>query len=129
MKWNLWIGIVALVFACGCVSLSTGGAAVRITANPDVVKDCKFVGQVSGSDHMWGGTAAQGIAEQNATAELQNKAADMGANTVFLARSSTGFSGSSQLGEAYVCPALKEGCEALDALQRVRAGCATPEAK
>jgi hypothetical protein len=105
-------GVLALLTMVGCSSLTPEGSAVRITSNPDVVKGCKFIGQVEGSDHMNGGLLGQGAAENNATVRLQNEAAAMGANTVFLSRSSTGFSGSSQLGEAYSCSSepVSESC-------------------
>ena len=107
MKKALLVAVAATSLVCGCVTLSAAGARVLVTSNPDTVKGCRLLGQVKGSDHMWGGSAGQGIAEENATAELQNRAAQMGANVVFLSRSSTGSSGSSQLGEAYLCEQAK----------------------
>lgn len=100
-KLLLLVAVAAVV--SGCVTTTAAGEKVLVTSNPDTVKGCRLLGQVKGSDHMWGGSAGQGIAEENATAELRNRAAQMGANVVFLSRSSTGFSGSSQLGEAYRC--------------------------
>ena len=99
------IAILLMVLVTGCASLTPAGENVRITSNPDVVRGCKYIGRVEGNDHLNGGSMGQGAAEKNATIRLQNSAAEMGANTVFLARSSTGFSGSNQLGEAYSCSA------------------------
>jgi hypothetical protein len=98
--------LLAALVSSACSSLTPAGQKVLITSNPDTVKGCRLLGQVKGSDHMWGGAAGQGAAEDNATTRLKNKTAEMGGNVVFLSRSSTGFSGSSQLGEAYSCPNL-----------------------
>jgi hypothetical protein len=93
----------ALLSLSACASLTPKGATVRLTTNPDVVKGCQYVGEVQGTDRMWGGMAGQGVAEDNAETRLRNKAAAMGADTVFLNISSTTTSGSKQKGEAYRC--------------------------
>lgn len=93
------------LLSAGCATqLNAKGAAVRVTSNPEVVRGCKYLGRVSGSDHMHGGVL-QGTAEKSADAEMRNGAAWIGANTIFLVRGSTGWGGSSQMGEAYSCPA------------------------
>jgi uncharacterized protein YbjQ (UPF0145 family) len=95
-----------LVFS-GCVTtdLNPGAEKVRITSNPEVVRGCKFVGEVTGADRMNGGTMGQGAAEENANRRLRNNAAAMGADTVFVGVSTTNTSGSVQRGEAYQCGA------------------------
>jgi hypothetical protein len=95
-------GLTALPLAA-CVSLTPAGEKVRITANPDVVRNCTLIGEVKGADHMNGGLMGQGIAENHAVIELKNRAAAMGADTVMMVTGSTGFSGSVQRGEAYRC--------------------------
>lgn len=91
------------VAACVTTNLTPAGSKVRLTSNPDVVKPCKFLGEVKGADRMNGGMMGQGAAEENANRRLRNNAAAMGADTVFVGTSTTGFSGSVQRGEAYIC--------------------------
>ena len=97
--------IAVAVAATSCVStdVTPAGEKVRITSNPEVVKPCKFIGEVKGADRMNGGLLGQGLAEENANRRLRNNAAAMGADTVFIGTSTTNFSGSVQRGEAYVC--------------------------
>ena len=89
--------------ACVTVNLSPEGSRVRLTSNPGVVRGCSYSGQVQGTDHMNGGLAGQGAAEENAMREIRNRAAEMGANTVHLVTNTTGFSGAAVRGEAYTC--------------------------
>lgn len=104
MKRLLLVLPIALVLpACVTVSLSPEGSQVRLTSNPEVVRGCSYIGQVQGTDHMNGGLAGQGAAEENAMREIRNRAAQMGANTVHLVTSKTGFSGAAVRGEAYKC--------------------------
>lgn len=105
MKPRAWI-LTTLVLACGCVTTkqTAEAAKIRMTANADAVKGCKFLGNVKGSDHLNGGAMGQGFAEESATNEMLNHAAELGANTVLTVRSTTNTSGSNQLGEAYSCP-------------------------
>ncbi|MDZ7661398.1 DUF4156 domain-containing protein [Thiohalophilus sp.] len=95
--------VALLLTGCITVSLSPEGSKVRLTSNPDVVRNCSYVGQVKGTDHFNGGLAGQGAAEENAMREIRNRAADMGANTVHIVTKSTGTSGSAIRGEAYGC--------------------------
>jgi hypothetical protein len=93
----------AVLSACVTTSLTPRGEKVRLTSNPDVVRPCKYVGEVTGADRMNGGTAGQGAAEENANRRLRNNAAQIGADTVFIGTSTTNTSGSVQRGEAYQC--------------------------
>ena len=92
-----------LLTACVTVKLSPEGSQIRLTSNSNVVNGCSYIGQVQGTDHMNGGLAGQGAAEENAMREIRNRAAEMGANTVHLVTSTTGFSGAAVRGEAYKC--------------------------
>jgi uncharacterized protein YbjQ (UPF0145 family) len=102
----LFVAAVSIALA-GCVTtdLSPAGEKVRMTSNPEVVRPCKFVGEVTGADRMNGGTMGQGAAEENANRRLRNNAAAIGADTVFVGTSTTNTSGSVQRGEAYLCGA------------------------
>lgn len=89
----------------GCVSLTPQGNRARVTSNPAVVEGCDYLGEVKG-DSAWGGYATQSTGEKEAWKELKNEAGAMGADTVLLTKSTTGFSGSVTRGEAYRCNAL-----------------------
>jgi len=95
--------VFALSLLVSCTSLTPAGQRVRVTSNADATRGCVLLGEVKGADRMWGGYAGQGIAENNAWNELKNRAAAMGADTVLLVTSSTGFSSSRAIGEAYRC--------------------------
>lgn len=95
--------VIMLCSACVNVILSPEGEVVRLTSNPEVVRGCKYIGQVQGTDHWNGGRSGQGAAEENAMREIRNNAAEMGANTVHLLTITTGTSGSAVRGEAYKC--------------------------
>jgi len=90
--------------ACATTKLKPEAASVRITANPETVRGCKFLQNVSGSDH-WNGGLAQGTAEESAIAEMKNATQWIGGNVILMVSSNTGWGGSSQRGEAYACPA------------------------
>lgn len=93
-----------LLSSCVTVAVSPEGSRVRLTSNADVVRGCKYIGQVKGSDRMNGGLAGQGAAEENAMRDVRNKAAELGANTVHLLTVSGRFSGADVRGEGYNCP-------------------------
>lgn len=92
-----------VVTSCVTTDLTPAGAKVRVTSNPEVVRPCKFIGEVTGADRMNGGTMGQGVAEENANRRIRNNAAAMGADTVFIGTATTNTSGSVQRGEAYLC--------------------------
>jgi hypothetical protein len=96
--------LVLSLFLGACVStkLAPGADAVRVTANTEAVKGCRFVKEVKGADH-WNGGVLSGKAEENANRQLKNEAVSAGANVVLVTSSSTGHNGSDQRGEAYAC--------------------------
>ena len=101
MRRVLWI-IFPCLLLVSCVSLTPQGQGVRVTSDPAVVHECTYLGSVQGRS-SWGGIAGQSTGEKNSMAKLQNGAAAMGADTVLLVTSHTGFGGSQQRGEAYRC--------------------------
>lgn len=82
-----------------CVSTTPAGEKVRVTSNPDVVKNCKFLGNVKATSG-WGGSAGTGLAGSNTEKTLQNKTAALGGNVVFVVAS-----GIHASGESYACSA------------------------
>lgn len=97
MKIVLGLGLLLLVVLLGCVSTTPGGERVRVTSNPDVVKGCKFLGNVKATSG-WGGSAGTGLASSNTEKTLQNKTAALGGNVVYVVAS-----GIHASGEAYAC--------------------------
>ncbi|MDU0113277.1 DUF4156 domain-containing protein [Psychrosphaera aquimarina] len=93
---------LALTLLSGCAQpLNSNATSVRVTNNPDVVKQCVFKGQVKATSN-WGGFAAQGVAQESIYNSLRNEAVKIGGNTVF-ANPQVGMGGAYALGEAYDC--------------------------
>jgi hypothetical protein len=101
--WTPSLALLIGVAGCVTTQLTPEAMAIRVTANPEAVKGCKYLGAVEGKDTMNGGMLGQGAAEENAMRKIRNHAAEMKANVVFLVPQSTKFSGSHQRGEAYHC--------------------------
>jgi hypothetical protein len=99
---SLWCGLA--VGLIGSLACSTQASTVRLAKDSDAVRDCAHLGRVEGSDRKDHGMLYQGVAENNATYNLRENAAKLGANTVVLAKGMTDNSGSTQVGEAYRCP-------------------------
>jgi hypothetical protein len=89
--------VLLAVTVASCVSTTPAGEKVRVTSNPDVVKGCRFLGNVKATSG-WGGSAGTGLAGSNTEKTLQNKTADLGGNVVFIVSS-----GIHASGEAYRC--------------------------
>ena len=91
-------------FITGCVTkqYTPEGEKVRVTSNPEVIRGCKYIGNVRGSDHMNGGIG-QGAAAENAIREIQNKTATLGGNTLHLVSNALNWGGADIRGEAYYC--------------------------
>lgn len=108
-RWGLLksaVGPVLLVVTvASCVSTTPAGERVRVTSNPDVVRGCKFLGNVKATSG-WGGSAGTGLAGSNTEKTLQNKTAQLGGNVVFIVSS-----GIHASGEAYRCEAARTESE------------------
>lgn len=84
------IGCLGLIVLTSCVSATAEGKKVRITRNPQATAGCKFIGNVE---------AANGFGDVEN--RLQNEAAKIGADTVFMDQNALG--PHSARGEAYLC--------------------------
>lgn len=87
-----------LVGLVGCVSMTPAAEAVRITTSPDVVANCKFLGNVKATSGF-GGPLGTALGESNAEKALQKKTLKLGGNVLNLTSS-----GVHSSGEAYRCP-------------------------
>lgn len=92
-------GVMVIVVAC--VSLKPEGQGVRVTTNPELVRACTFIGEVTGTTR-YGPTGNTATDEQSAHNDLRNNAGRMGADTVLL-QGTTGDNAIVKRGEAYRC--------------------------
>lgn len=91
----------ASLYLAACATLTPGGQQVRVTTNADVVRGCRFVGNVSSGSGFGGGAG-----QERTQIDLQNKTAQMGGNVLYLATSGGGWApngGAWASGEAYFC--------------------------
>jgi len=98
--------ILTLIFSISllaCVMLTTNGKSVRVTRNPEAVKNCKFLNYVQGADDHFGGLVGKFAAEKLAMRKIRNNTGTMGANTVYITNITTDTNGSFIRGEAYFC--------------------------
>jgi hypothetical protein len=94
--------LISLLTVSACVSVTPEGERVRLATDGRMIEGCIFISQVSASSN-WGGIAAQGVAEDNATADLRNQAAQAGGDTLLLVTSRVGMSGARMTGDVYRC--------------------------
>lgn len=91
------------IFVSGCATtLTNKGAFVRVTNQPEEVKNCRYLGQITSSS-SWGGFAATGLGFESAMNELKNKAAEMGADVLLTQVISNTMGGTRMIGDAYRC--------------------------
>lgn len=95
--------LVALVLGCAAgVTPTTRSASVRVTSNPEVVRPCEFLGNVTAK--AVGGTWATTPGER-AQRRLQEETLKLGGDTVYIASDSADARVASVTGEAYRCNA------------------------
>lgn len=92
-----------MLASCVTTKLTERGEQVRVTTNNEVVRGCKYIGEVKASDRMNGGAFGQDAAEENTDRRIKNAAAEKGADTVLLSRADKSGLGASARGEAYFC--------------------------
>src|SRR5262249_4553329 len=85
MKIVYLIAIVLMISACSAINVERGAELVRVT-NREPGRECKFLGDVTGSQgNRWtGGFTAEPNLEIGAPKSLKNKAFDLGGNVVYL---------------------------------------------
>lgn len=103
MKPASAVGVVGTLLLASCVSLKPEGQDVRVTSNPEIVKGCTYLGEVTGTTR-YGPVGNAKTDEQSAHNDLKNNAGKLGANTVLL-QDTTGDNWIVKRGEAYRCPA------------------------
>lgn len=85
MKIVYLIAIVIMISACSAINLERGAELVRVT-NREPGRECKFLGDVTGSqgNRFTGGFTSDANLETGARNDLKNKAFDLGGNVVYL---------------------------------------------
>lgn len=82
-----------------CATLTSEGKRVRVTHNPEVIRDCKFIQNVK-ANSGW----EEGTGEDQVEIKMQNETAESGGNVLFVSQNlgaKVFFSRGS--GEAYRC--------------------------
>ena len=104
MRRAIWLCPVLLVLGCVTTKLSPEAEVVRLTSNPEVVRECRFLREIAGisTNRQDGGSPI--LREAAARASLRNNAVAIGADVVLVAGAmAVGAVVSTQRGEAYRC--------------------------
>ncbi|MET0644306.1 MAG: DUF4156 domain-containing protein, partial [Candidatus Binatia bacterium] len=85
MKISYLVAIVLMAWACSSISVNRGAELVRVT-NREPGRECKFLGDVTGSqgNRFTGGFTSDANLDTGARNDLKNKAFDIGGNVVYL---------------------------------------------
>jgi hypothetical protein len=80
---QITLGIAVFLVGCAATPLNLGADRVKLT-NVEPAKECKFLGDITGSqgDYLTGGYTSNANLETGARNDLKNKAAAMGGNVV-----------------------------------------------
>ena len=90
--------LLAATLVGGCISLTPGGERVRLERNPNAVKECVALGQMSAIPKYINGT---GWSQNEKT--LRNETAQLGGDTVLILQERFGGLTARTFGEAYRC--------------------------
>jgi Domain of unknown function (DUF4156) len=79
------VTVVLMLCACSAINVNRGAELVRVT-NREPGRECKFLGDVTGSqgNRFTGGFTSDANLETGARNDLKNKAFDIGGNVVYL---------------------------------------------
>lgn len=100
MNQNKLLPIVFLFTLSCATSLSNTGKEVLIEVSQEKVSKCKNLGTVVGSNAMGASTAHDA---EGALNEMRNKAAQLGANTVYMSKTDSNVFATTAIGIAYLC--------------------------
>ena len=114
MKKITLVFLAAVLAGCAAAPLISGSERVRIT-NSEPIKECKFLGEVTGSqgNFISGAWTSNENLETGARNDIKNKAAAMGGNVVSILTQRAGQTGSGSSsqqtnvtlsGNVYHCP-------------------------
>jgi Domain of unknown function (DUF4156) len=85
MKISYLVAIVLMGWACSSISVNRGAELVRVT-NREPGRECKFLGDVTGSqgNRFTGGFTSDANLETGARNDLKNKGFELGGNVIYL---------------------------------------------
>ena len=85
MKIRYLIATVPMVWACSAITVNRGAELVRVT-NKEPGRECKFLGDVTGSqgNRFTGGFTSDANLETGARNDLKNKGFELGGNVIYL---------------------------------------------
>ncbi len=85
MKIAYLVAGVLMLCACSAINVKRGAELVRVT-NKEPGRECKFLGDVTGSqgNRFTGGFTSDANLDTGARNDLKNKAFDLGGNVVYL---------------------------------------------
>ena len=85
MKIAYLVAIVLMGCACSAINVQRGAQLVRVT-NTEPGRECKFLGDVTGSqgNRFTGGFTSDANLETGARNDLKNKAFELGGNVVYI---------------------------------------------
>jgi hypothetical protein len=85
MKIGYLLAAALVLSACSATNVTRGAELVRVT-NKEPGRECKFLGDVTGTqgNRFTGGFTSDANLETGARNDLKNKAFDLGGNVVYL---------------------------------------------
>ena len=102
-----WMFPLALCLGC-TTAMVKGAEKIRVTANPEIVHGCTYLGEAKAQSNqagMWGAAGAEKD-EENVRTMLRNEALKMGGNIVLLQTSHATGPSLIYRGEVYHCDTL-----------------------
>jgi len=105
------LALVLLLASCSVVHLKEEAKHVEFAASPDELGSCDYVGEFIGSEGHWYTFLflANRTLMQSATDDMRNRAAEKGANTLYLEQPQNFASSVTLLGLGYRCPENNQG--------------------
>lgn len=88
--------VLFVMATLGCLTASPQAEKIRVTSNPEIVRGCKFLGNVKASTGFHG--SGQTIGENNVEVTMRERTLGLGGDTLFWVKG--GLAGE---GEAYRC--------------------------
>lgn len=110
-KVPLLLALVLLLASCSVVQLKEEARHVEFAESPAEMASCEYLGQVTGSEGHWYSYLflSNRTLVQSALDDLRNRAAEKGANNVFIGWPHDFTTSVTMYGLAYRCPETSQG--------------------
>lgn len=93
------VTVFSVIGLSACTSVTPQMEAIQTVGSQQAVQGCKFVKSVRG-DHIW---VAGPVAYDDAINQMKKKAAEAGANRLYIVNINTGPHGANAMADAYKC--------------------------